>query len=43
MHCKVCSNPPEGGKHIRTPKKSMTLKEAQLSEVERMRKVHEHH
>ena len=40
MHCKFCSKPPRGFNEIRVPKKAMTLREQQLNEYERMRKVH---
>ena len=40
MHRKFCSNPPKGFNKIRVPKKATTLREQQLSEAERMRKVH---
>ena len=39
MHLKFCSNPPSFDK-IRVPKKATTLREQQLAEAERMRKVH---
>ena len=35
MHCKVCPNPP-----IRMPKKAMTQREYQNSEVEQIQRVH---
>ena len=40
MHCRFCSNPPKGFDKIGIPKKATTLREQQLSEAERMRKVH---
>ena len=40
MHRKFCSNPPKGFDKMRVPKKAMTLREQQLNEAERMRKVH---
>ena len=39
MHRRFCSNPPKGIDKIGIPKKAMTLREQQLSEVERIRKV----
>ena len=41
MHHKFCSNPPKGFDEIRVPKKAMTLREQQLNETGRVRKVHE--
>ena len=38
--CRFCSNPPVAIDKIRVPKKACTLREQQLNEVERMRKVH---
>ena len=43
LHRKVCANPPEGSKHMTTPKKAMMLKEVHLHEAENMRRVHENH
>ena len=40
MHCRFCSNPPKGFDKIGIPKKAMTLREQQLNEAERIRKVH---
>ena len=40
MHCRFCCNPPKGFDKIGIPKKAMTLREQQLSETERMCKVH---
>ena len=40
MHCKFCFNPPKGFHKIRVSKKATTLREQQLNEAERMRKVH---
>ena len=40
MHHKFCSNPPKGFDKIRVLKKATTLREQQLNEAERMRKVH---
>ena len=40
MHCKFCSNPPVAFERIVVPKKAMTMRERQLNEYERMRKVH---
>ena len=41
MHRRFCSNPPKGFNEIGIPKKAMTLREQQLSEAERMHKVHD--
>ena len=43
LHCKVCTETPEGSKRISKPKKAMTLKEAQLDKAERMKRFHKHH
>ena len=40
MHCRFCSNPPKGFDKTGIPEKAMTMREQQLSEAERMRKVH---
>ena len=40
MHLRFCSNPPKGLDKIRVPKKATTLREQQLTEAERMKKVH---
>ena len=40
MHCRFCSNPPVAFDEIRVLKKAMTLREQQLNEYERIRKVH---
>ena len=40
MHRRFCSNPPVAFDKIEIPKKAMTLREQQLTEAERMRKVH---
>ena len=40
MHCRFCSNPPKGFNKIGIPKKATTLREQQLNEPERMKKVH---
>ena len=40
MHLKLCSNPPVAFDKIGIPKKATTLREQQLAEAERMRKVH---
>ena len=40
MHLKFCSNPPLAFNKIRVPKKSCMLREQQLAEAERMKKVH---
>ena len=41
MHRKFSSNPPKSSKPVRMPKKAMTLREQQLNEAEKIRKVHE--
>ena len=41
LHLKFCSNPPKGFDEIRVYKKATTLREQQINESERMRKVHE--
>ena len=41
LHHKVCTKPSEGSEQIRTPKKAMTLKEAQRDKVERANRFHE--
>ena len=40
MHLKFCSNPSVAFDKIRVPKKATTLREQQLTEAERMKKVH---
>ena len=40
MHLKFCSNPPVCFDKIRVPKKACMIREQQLNEAERMRKVH---
>ena len=40
MHCRICSNPPVAFDKIGIPKKAATLREQQLNEAERIRKVH---
>ena len=40
MHCRFCSNPPVAFDKIGIPKKAATLREQQLNEYERMKKVH---
>ena len=40
MHCRSCSNPPVAFDKIGIPKKAMTLREQQLNEYERIKKVH---
>ena len=40
MHLKFCSNPPKSFDKIRVPKKARSMREQQLSEAERMKKVH---
>ena len=37
---RFCSNPPKGFNKIGIPKKAMTLREQQLTEAERMKRVH---
>ena len=39
MHHRFCSNPPKDFDKIGIPKKATTLREQQLNEAERMRKV----
>ena len=39
MHHRFCSNPPVAFDKIGIPKKAMTLREQQLAEAERMKKV----
>ena len=39
MHLRFCSNPPVAFDMIRVPKKATTLREQQLAEAERMKKV----
>ena len=39
MHLRFCSNPPVAFDKIRVPKKATTLREQQLAEAERMKKV----
>ena len=41
LHSKFCSNPPKSFQWISMPKKAMMLRENQLNEAERMRKVQE--
>ena len=41
MHIKFCPKPPKGFNKIRVTKKATTLREQQLNEAERMRKVNE--
>ena len=40
MHHRFCSNPPVAFDKIGIPKKATTLREQQLNEAERIRKVH---
>ena len=40
MHLRFCSKPPVAFDKIRVPKKATTLREQQLAEAERIRKVH---
>ena len=40
MHLRFSSNPPVAFDKVEVPKKATTLREQQLSEAERMRKVH---
>ena len=40
MHLRFCSNPPAAFDKIGIPKKAMTLREQQLTDAERMKKVH---
>ena len=40
MHCRFCSNPPVVFDKIKVPKKACTMREQQLNEAERIRKVH---
>ena len=39
MHHRFCFNPPKGFNKIGIPKKAMTLREQQLNEAEKIRKV----
>ena len=40
MHLRFCSNPPVGFDKIGIPKKACTMREQQLNEAERIRKIH---
>ena len=40
MHRRFCSNPPVAFNKIGIPKKACTIREQQLNEAERIRKVH---
>ena len=40
MHCRFCSKPPRVFDEIRVPKKACTMRERQLNNYERIRKVH---
>ena len=41
MHCKYCTDPPEGPRQIIIPKKATTLREQQQHEAEKIWKVYE--
>ena len=43
MHHRFCSNPPVAFDKTGIPKKAMTLREQQLNEAERMKKVHNYY
>ena len=43
MHCKFCTDPPEGPRQIIIPKKAMALREQQQHEADKIRKVYESH
>ena len=40
IHCRFCSNPPLAFNKIGNPKKACTMREQQLDEAERIKKVH---
>ena len=40
MHHSFCSNPPVAFDKVEVPKKACTMREQQLNEVERIRKIH---
>ena len=40
IHCRFCSNPPLAFNKIGIPKKACMMREQQLNEAERMKKVH---
>ena len=40
MKCRFCSNPPLAFNKIGIPKKACTMREQQLNEAEKIRKVH---
>ena len=40
MHHRFCSNPPVDFDKIKVPKKAYTIREQQLNEAERIRKIH---
>ena len=40
MHCRFCSNPPVVFDKIKVRKKAFTMREQQLNEAEKIRKVH---
>ena len=43
MHRKFCSKPPESSRQVKKPNKAMRLREQQLNEAERKRRIHENH
>ena len=43
MHRKFCSKLAEGSRQISAPMKAMTLREQQLSETKKTRRVHDHY
>ena len=43
LHHKVCSKPAEGIDQLRVPKKAMTLREQQIDEAERSKRIVKHH
>ena len=43
LHRKVCSSLPEGSKQVKKTKKSITLKEQQKNEAQRMQRVHDYY
>ena len=40
IHCRFCSNPPLAFNNIGIPKKAGKMREQQLNEAERMKRVH---
>ena len=40
MHCRFCSNPSVAFDKVRVSKKACTMREQQINEAERMKKVH---